>query len=229
MMGAGSSGSPMTPVEAWKISAGLQLKQLGRRRRHGLHGLDAGLAGEGIGIAGIDDERRAPGLPARLPAHQSTGAERDFEVVKQPATVVPGIEHRQQHIGPVLVADAGLGGRRASRRRSAATQARTPRRERRDHVRHALPAPGSAAICGCCRPLVAPVSPLGRRIASASEPAPACFFCLVRLSRSLRASRANFLRSAIQISTLAASLQLARSFLRLLAHQHVLIAVFTWS
>ena len=46
------------------------------------------LAGEGIGIAGIDDD--GAGRAARQDfTHQSTGAERDLERVKQPATVVP--------------------------------------------------------------------------------------------------------------------------------------------
>ena len=54
----------------------------------------------------------ARALPAlRLARHHSTGADGHFDLVNTPATRGAGIEQRQQHVGAVLVADAGRGGR----------------------------------------------------------------------------------------------------------------------
>ena len=44
----------MTPVEAWKISAGLHFKCLRRCLGNRRHRRNTRLAGKGIGIAGID-------------------------------------------------------------------------------------------------------------------------------------------------------------------------------
>ena len=49
--------------------------------------------------------------PLSLARHQSTGADGHFDRVKTPATVRAGIEQHHQHVGAVLVADAGCGGR----------------------------------------------------------------------------------------------------------------------
>ena len=84
-----SSGSPITPVEARKISSGAAADRLGRDRRRQRGGLLAGLAGEGVGVAGIDHQRAAPASGFSLARHHSTGAEGHFEWVKTPATVVP--------------------------------------------------------------------------------------------------------------------------------------------
>jgi hypothetical protein len=80
----------MTPVEARKISAGLRAGggggDLGRQRGR----LAALLAGEGVGVAGIDHEARAP---CRLSGNWR-GTSRPAptgisSVVKTPATCVP--------------------------------------------------------------------------------------------------------------------------------------------
>ena len=52
-----SSGSPITPVEARNTSLGLQPMALRRDLGGELAGGAAGLAGEGIGVAGIDHQR----------------------------------------------------------------------------------------------------------------------------------------------------------------------------
>ncbi len=90
MMGAGSSGSPITPVEAWKISAGLAFEKLGGRSlATAVTVVTPALPVKALALPALTTRARAfP--PLRLLAHQSTGAERDLEEVKQPATVVPG-------------------------------------------------------------------------------------------------------------------------------------------
>ena len=59
-MGAGLSGSPMTPVEAWKTSDGLHFSSFAARRATAFTVATPGLAGEGVGIAGIDRRWRGP-------------------------------------------------------------------------------------------------------------------------------------------------------------------------
>ena len=51
------SGSPITPVEARNMSAGLQPMARAAIFAVNLAGLPAGLAGEGVGVAGIDHQR----------------------------------------------------------------------------------------------------------------------------------------------------------------------------
>ena len=85
-----SSGSPITPVEAMKTSRGAAAGGLGGEIGRQLDGLAALLAGEGIGVAGIDHQRAAPLPPPRFSRHQSTGADGHFERVKTPATAVSG-------------------------------------------------------------------------------------------------------------------------------------------
>ena len=68
----------------------------GRRRDGRLHRRPPGAAGEGVGVAGVDEDReaarrrRAGGSAASLSSHQSTGAERVAERVKTPAIAAPG-------------------------------------------------------------------------------------------------------------------------------------------
>ena len=50
--------------------------------------------------------------PLSWARHHSTGADGHFERVNTPATVVPLSKRGEQHIGAVLVADAGLRGRK---------------------------------------------------------------------------------------------------------------------
>ena len=84
----GGSGSPITPVEARNTSRG------GSPPVWQPHPpLPAppitGLAGKGIGVAGIDQKR--PRLAVgRWVRHQSTGADGALERVRTPATEVPG-------------------------------------------------------------------------------------------------------------------------------------------
>ena len=118
-MGAGSSGSPMTPVEAWKISPGWHLSLRGERFRNRRDRLDAGAAGERIGIAGIDDQR------SRAAAFELFGAPIDrrrarFRVSEDAGDRGAGRQDGEQHIGPVLVANAGLADGEAARRLSLA-------------------------------------------------------------------------------------------------------------
>ena len=98
-------------IERFADHAGRGLEDLGRRWRRralprrsatAIDGLHAGLAGEGIGIAGIDDERPRLALTSEHLTHQSTGAERDFEVVKTPATDVPGANSTSRKSGRFL-------------------------------------------------------------------------------------------------------------------------------
>ena len=84
----------------------------GRQRR----GLPSGLAGEGVGVAGIHHQRAADPFVEDLPRpslarHQSTGADGHFDWVKTPATDVPLSITDQQHVGAALVADACSRGR----------------------------------------------------------------------------------------------------------------------
>ena len=90
-----------------------------------LHGVAPALAGEGIGVAGIDHQRAGLCRALRCARHHSTGADGHFERVNTPAAVVPVVEQRQQHVGAAGVADAGCGGRQ-------------PHAGDRRHVRHVL-------------------------------------------------------------------------------------------
>ena len=106
---AASSGSPITPVEARKTSAGLQPAACARELRGERRRRASGLAGEGIGVAGIDHERarlaalelRAAPLDRRRRAFRAREDARDRRAL---------VEQREQHVGAVLVADAGRGG-----------------------------------------------------------------------------------------------------------------------
>ena len=104
-----SSGSPMTPVEARKTSPPLQPTRPWRPTSPSSWSTRALLAGEGIGIAGIDDQR------ARRAGREVCAAEVDrrrraFRAREDAATACRLIERHQQHVGAVLVLDAGLGG-----------------------------------------------------------------------------------------------------------------------
>ena len=98
--------------------------------------LRARLAGEGIGIAGIDDERARRAAGQSWPRHQSTGADGHFERVKTPATVVPASNSGEQHVGAALVADAGLGRREADAVDRPADRESAWARAARRRVRH---------------------------------------------------------------------------------------------
>ena len=118
-----SSGSPITPVEARKISAGLQPCRLGGDFGGELGGGAPALAGEGIGVAGIDHQRaRFAGLEMR--AAPFDRRRRAFRAGEHAGHGGAGVEQRQQHVGAAGIADAGLRRWRAARRRSPAGPAR---------------------------------------------------------------------------------------------------------
>ena len=79
----------MTPVEAWKISRGLHLRIFAAALATAVTVATPALPVKALALPALMTTARAV-PPERLPTHQSTGAERDFDRVKQPATVVPG-------------------------------------------------------------------------------------------------------------------------------------------
>ncbi len=83
-----SSGSPITPVEARKISDGFATGHLGGEVGGQLGGRAAALAGEGVGVAGVDHQ--GAGFAAfEMRAAHSTGAEWAFRFGEHPAVAVP--------------------------------------------------------------------------------------------------------------------------------------------
>ena len=77
----------MTPVEAMKISLGRGADRLRRGVGDDLDGVDPRrCAGEGVGVAGIDDQRPRLARVLSWARHQSTGAEGHFDRVNTPAT-----------------------------------------------------------------------------------------------------------------------------------------------
>ncbi len=98
-----------------KHLAGAAAERLGGDRGRQRRRLPAGLAGEGIGVAGIHHQRAGACLEEPRPSlarHHSTGADGHFDWVKTPATVGPLVHDREQHVGAALVADAGRRGRK---------------------------------------------------------------------------------------------------------------------
>ena len=96
-----SSGSPMTPVEARKTLVVPASGSLCGRFARDAGGLAATLAGEGIGVAGIDDQHAAlpPGQIAPAPFDRRRGD--NFDRVKTPATRRPLVEtHGEQIVRP---------------------------------------------------------------------------------------------------------------------------------
>src|SRR5262245_17845214 len=88
-MGAGLSGSPMTPVEAWKISLGRHLAWPATALASAVTVFTPALPVKALALPELTMRARAL-PPLSFSAHQSTGAERDFELVRTPATEVPG-------------------------------------------------------------------------------------------------------------------------------------------
>src|SRR5262249_26334092 len=103
-------------MEWFADDAGRSKKTLGalaadrRRRKFGRQntGLAAAFASEGIGIAGIDDQSaRVAALDlCATPLNRCRGA---FRAGKHAGNAGWRLEHRQHHIGPVAIANAGLG------------------------------------------------------------------------------------------------------------------------
>jgi len=84
-----SSGSPITPVEARKISAGLQRAALAAISAVSLVAARPLLPVKALALPELTTSARA--LPDfRLARHHSTGADGHFDLVKTPATAVPG-------------------------------------------------------------------------------------------------------------------------------------------
>ena len=158
--------------------------------------------------------RRAPPC-LRFALHQSTGAERDLEVVKQPATVVPPAARPAAHqAGPC----SGCRFRQWRARRRQLCQVRQSARgaSGENFMRHGRP-PGlpslllglRAVLAGTIKsPLPPPSAGAGRRL---------LLLLVGSCWRCLAASAANFFRSSSRISTLATSFRLARVSLHLLA------------
>ncbi len=118
-----SSGSPITPVEARKISAGLQPRALRGEVSGELGRGAAALAGKGVGIAGIDHQRPCfAGLQMR--AAPFDRRRRAFRFGEDAGGGGALVEQRQQHVGAARVADAGCGGGEPARRRLPACPAR---------------------------------------------------------------------------------------------------------
>ena len=104
-----SSGSPITPVEARKISDGLQPAALAAISAVSLVAAPPAFAGEGIGVAGIDHQRaRFAGFEMR--AAPFDRRRRAFRFGEYAGHRGAGIEQRQQHVGAAGIADAGFGG-----------------------------------------------------------------------------------------------------------------------
>ena len=96
-MRSAGSGSPITPVEATKTCPAGTPSAAAVAADRRLHRRAAGAAGEGVGVAGVDQDREAavrrppPACSAASRSwHQSTGAERVAERVKTPAIAAPG-------------------------------------------------------------------------------------------------------------------------------------------
>ena len=83
------SGSPITPVEARKMSAGLQPMALAAIFAVNWQACRPVLPVKALALPELTTSARA--LPClRLARHHSTGADGHFDLVKTPATVVPG-------------------------------------------------------------------------------------------------------------------------------------------
>ena len=105
----GSSGSPMTPVEARKISSGGDVERGARRSRPNSFTVSLALhAGEGIGIAGIDQQAARP-RPRDCRGTSRPAPTGIWSVVNTPGDRRAFVERGEQHVGAVLVLDAGFG------------------------------------------------------------------------------------------------------------------------
>ena len=110
-----SSGSPITPVDARKTSRRLAAGGRGGDLGGELGRLASGLAGEGIGVAGIDNKR------ARRAAFELRAAPVDrcgwtFRAREHAGHRRAVVEQRQQDVGAAGIADAGGGGRKLDAR-----------------------------------------------------------------------------------------------------------------
>src|SRR3954454_24772302 len=84
------SGSPMTPVEARKMSAGRHPRARAAISAVNLHAVRPVLPVNALALPELTTSAR--GLaPLSRSRHHSTGADGHFDVVKTPATVVPGV------------------------------------------------------------------------------------------------------------------------------------------
>ena len=89
-----------------------QARGRGGEVRGAFHRFGAGLAGEGVGIAGIDDER-AGLAAAELCAAPIDRRRRAFGFGEDARDLRALIEQREHHIGAALVADARRAGRKS--------------------------------------------------------------------------------------------------------------------
>ena len=126
--GAPSSGSPITPVEAMKISLGLGADRLRRGFADMGDRARADAAGEGVGVAGIDDQRArlAAGEMRAAPIDRRRGTFRAREDARDRRRPVEQREH-----------DVGASGIAHARRDRRKTNASDRRRRDRSSARAA--------------------------------------------------------------------------------------------
>ena len=135
-----SSGSPITPVEARKISFAGAPVALAASAAVSFAACAPALPVNALALPELTMSARA--LPAlSLARHQSTGADGHFDFVKTPATSRALVENRQHHVGAILVTDTGrargeshaldlrqVGKRRWRERRRAAAMGGVPKK-----------------------------------------------------------------------------------------------------
>ncbi len=133
---AGSSGSPITPVEARNTSLRPAADDLGHHARRQPRRFAPALAGEGVGIAGIDQQRPrlARGKRRLAPLDRRRRAFRPGEDAGDLGALV---EEHEQHVAAVAVLDAGLG--RGKAHPADRRQRRKGRRRQRRNRAHAAP------------------------------------------------------------------------------------------
>ena len=90
-----------------EIHVGLEAPRgVGRRFRRELDRLASALAGEGVGIAGIDHERAGEPMSEARPA-PFDGRRRGLGLGERAGDRGAGVEQREQEVGPAGIADAG--------------------------------------------------------------------------------------------------------------------------
>ena len=118
---ATGSGSMITPVENGSTSLRRAAEQRRDRGAGRLRGGDAGRAGAGVGVAGVDDQRADRRLsPRGGGGRRCTGAAQKRFCVNTPAAVVPGSNTDEQQVVALPVLDLRRRRCRARRREPAA-------------------------------------------------------------------------------------------------------------
>ncbi len=105
----GSSGSPITPVEARNTSSAEQPSAAAAYAAEAATEDLPFMPGKGVGIAGIDQQRPRHAARRACSRHQSTAAEGHLRARQHAGNGRALVDRHQQHIGAVLVLDPGLG------------------------------------------------------------------------------------------------------------------------